>query len=91
MTYNTAKTGCGWPSKIWCKEDLIYMPAYETVNMPIGIILFKRFIVQEACTACSRISYKIVPLTSLNNYLNNNTNETEININISVKKGNENF
>ena len=37
----------------------------------------KRFIAQKVCTACSRTSYIIVPLTNLNKYLRNETSETE--------------
>ena len=43
-----------------------------------------RFITQKMCTACSRTSYKIVPLTNLNKYLHNDTSETEVSIIISV-------
>ena len=39
---------------------------------------FKRLIAQKVCTACSRTSYKIVPLTNLNKYLHDDTSETEV-------------
>ena len=42
-------------------------------------------------TSCSKRSYKIVPLTNLNKYLNNDTRETEVNINVSVNNVSENF
>ena len=35
----------------------------------------------EVCTACSSTSYKIVPLTSFDKYLHNETSETEVIIN----------
>jgi hypothetical protein len=44
----------------------------------------------SVCTACSRTSYKIVPLNNLNKYLHYDTGEAEININIDVNKGSEN-
>ena len=47
------------------------------------------FIIRKICTACSRTSYKIVPLTNLNKYLHNDTGETEVNISISVNNGRE--
>jgi hypothetical protein len=34
-------------------------------------------------------NYKNVPLTNLNEYLHNNTSETEINIHIDVNRGSE--
>jgi len=40
-------------------------------------------------TACSRTSYEIVPLTNLNKYLDSDTSETEVNINVSVNNGSE--
>jgi len=46
--------------------------------------LFKRFIAQKVHKACSKTSYKIVPLTNLKKYLHNDRNETEVNINIRV-------
>ena len=59
------------------------------MNNELERALFEIFITQEVCTACSRASYKIVPLTNLNKYLHYDTSETEVNINISVNKGNE--
>jgi hypothetical protein len=43
------------------------------------------------CTACSKISYKIVLLTDLNKYLHNDTSETEVNVNIGANNGSEKF
>ena len=45
------------------------------------VLFFKRLIAKKVCTTCSRTSYKVVLLTSLNKYLRNNTSETEVNIN----------
>ena len=39
--------------------------------------IFLRFIAKKVCTACSRTSYKVVPVTNLNNYLYSDTSETE--------------
>ena len=50
-----------------------------------------RFITKKVCTSCSRTSYKIVNLTNLNKYLHYDTRETEVNINININKGTENF
>jgi uncharacterized protein YeeX (DUF496 family) len=41
--------------------------------------------------ACSRTSYKIVPLTNLNKYLHYDTSETEVNIILSVNNDSEKF
>jgi hypothetical protein len=46
----------------------------------------KGFIAQKECTACSRTSYKIVPLTSLSKYLHYGTSESEVNINNGSEK-----
>jgi hypothetical protein len=51
---------------------------------------FLRFNAKTVCTAFSRTSYKIVPLTSLNKYLYNDTSETEVNVYISVNNGRKN-
>ena len=51
----------------------------------------KRFVAKKVCTACSRESYKTVPLTNLNKYLHNDTSETEVKIIITVNKGSEKF
>ena len=36
------------------------------------------------CTVCSRISYRIFPLTNLIKYLHHDTSEIEVNVNLSV-------
>jgi len=46
---------------------------------------------QKVYTAFSRKSYKIYPLTNLNQYLHRDTGETEMNLNISVNNGSEKF
>ena len=56
----------------------------------IDVFFFRR-ITQKVCKACSRTSYKIVPLTNLNKYLHYDTGETEVNINIHVNNGSEKF
>ena len=38
-------------------------------------ICILRFIAKKVCTACSRTSYKTVPLTNLNKYLYNGKSE----------------
>jgi len=48
-------------------------------------------ITQKICKACSRTSYKIVPLTKMNKYLHYDTSETEVNINMLVNNGSEKF
>jgi hypothetical protein len=54
-------------------------------------IFFKIFIAKKVCTACTRTSYKTVPLTNLNKYVHNDTSETELNINRSVNNSSEKF
>jgi len=44
------------------------------------IHFLKRFSAKKARTACSRTGYKIVPLTNLNKYVQNDTTETGVNI-----------
>jgi hypothetical protein len=46
---------------------------------------------KKVCIACSRTSYKIVPITKLNKYLHNDTSETKVNIKTNVNKGSEEF
>jgi len=50
---------------------------------PSHSYVFKIFIAQKVCTACSRKSCKIVP--NLNKYLHYDVSETKVNLNISVK------
>jgi len=50
---------------------------------------WERFIEKKVCTAFSRTSYKIIPLTNLNKYLHNVIGETEVDINIDVNNGSE--
>jgi hypothetical protein len=50
---------------------------------------FLRYITKKLCTACTRTSYKIVPVTNLNKYLHNDTGETEVIINESVNNSSE--
>jgi hypothetical protein len=47
-------------------------------------VVLKKIIAQKVCTACSRTSYRVVPLNNLNKYLHNDTSEIEVNINIGV-------
>jgi hypothetical protein len=57
------------------------------------VVLFikKKIIAKKVCTACSRTSYKTVPLTNVNKSLHNDTSETEVKINITVNNGSEKF
>jgi len=63
---------------------------YNYVLLHMGLFL-KRFIAQKVRTVYSRTSYRIVPLTSLNKYLHNDTSETEENIDVTVNNGCEKF
>jgi len=54
-----------------------------------ALVFKKRFIANTVCTACRRTSYKIVRLTNLNKYLNYDTSETEVNVNISANNSSE--
>ena len=62
-------------------SELILLSQSNVLNAIGG---FKRLISQKICTACSRTSYNIVSLTYWNKYIHNDTNETEVNINIGV-------
>jgi hypothetical protein len=46
-----------------------------------SLFILQRFTAKKVCTACSRTSYRIVPLTILNKNLHNDTSETEVSIN----------
>jgi hypothetical protein len=55
------------------------------------VSLLKRFIAQTVCASCSRTGYRIVPLTNLNQYLHNETSETEVKEKTSANNGGEKF
>jgi len=57
----------------------------------VDLAIFLGFMVQNVLTGCSRTSYKFFPLTNANKYLHSDTSGTEMNINISVNNGSENF
>ena len=57
-----------------------------SVFCALCIFFLKRFIAHVACT---RISYKIVPLTNLNKYLHYDISVIEVNLNISANNGSE--
>jgi hypothetical protein len=61
---------------------------FKTTKPPFTL---KKMIARKVCTACSRISYRIVPLTNLPKYLHSGTSETEVNINRSVNNGSDKF
>jgi hypothetical protein len=50
-------------------------------------VFLKRFIAQKIYRACTRASYRIVPLTNFNKYLHHDTSKTEVNMNMNVNKG----
>ena len=54
-----------------------------------NVFFLTRFIAQKVYAACSRPRYKIAPITVLNKYLHNDTNETEVNVNIGANNGSE--
>jgi hypothetical protein len=61
----------------------------HTEYMHVCMYVFLRFITKKVCTASSRTSYIIIPLTNLNKYLHYVTSETEVHINIRVSNDNE--
>jgi len=67
----------------------IMLSGFFAVDVLYLFNFFLRFVAQEVCTACSRTSYKIVPLTNLNKYLHNDTSETEVNTNVSANNSSE--
>ena len=69
----------------------MFTTALAQLQSPFPKYLKKRLIAQKVCTACSRTNYKIVPFTKLNKYLHYDTSETEVNVNINVTNGSENF
>jgi len=52
-------------------------------------LFLKRFVAQKVYTACTKTSYKIVPLTNLSKYVNYDTTEMEMNVRISATNNNE--
>jgi len=49
----------------------------------------KRFIVQRVYTVCTRINYKIVPVTNLSKYLQYGTSGTEYYIHIGANNSSD--
>jgi hypothetical protein len=47
------------------------------VSYVSGFILFRRFNAHAVYTVCTRINYKIVPVTNFNKYLHYGTSGTE--------------
>jgi len=55
-----------------------------------GVFFLKRFITQTVYTRCSRINYRIVPVTNFNKYVLYGTSEmNNMYINIGVVSGSE--
>jgi hypothetical protein len=63
---------------------------YVYIDKLILADVFFKYITQKVFKACSRTSYKTVPLTNLNKYSHYDTSETEMNINTRVNNGSEN-
>jgi hypothetical protein len=61
--------------------NLKFVQDHVISDVKLSLLKKKRFIAKEVCTACSRTSYKTVPVTNLNKYLHNDTSETGVNIN----------
>jgi len=59
-----------------------------SVLCPLQFFL-KRFIAWKVYIACTRTSYRIVPLTNLNKYLHYDASTIEVNLNISANNGSE--
>jgi hypothetical protein len=54
------------------------------MNLHLQLGVFFIFITNKVCIACSRTSYKIVPLTNLDEYLHYDTSEPGLNIYIYI-------
>ena len=75
------------PSSAEIKERPYYSQHGNLQLKWIVFSFFERFIAEKVCTACSRISHKIVPLTNLNKSLY--IGKIEINVNINITNSNE--
>ena len=69
---NTATSG-----KLIKAVYVSYVDVCVYVCVYIYIYIYKRFITHRVYTVCTRINYKIVPVTSLNKYLHYSTSGTE--------------
>ena len=58
------------------------------VLCPLQFFL-KRFIARKVYIACTRTSYRIIPLTNLNKYLHYDASPIEVNLTISTNNDNE--
>lgn len=67
------------------KAFVMTFTQYFTCTTPVTAVSL-RFIVQKVCRACSRTSYRIVPLNNLKNYLYNEKSEIKVDINNSSEK-----
>jgi hypothetical protein len=57
----------------------------------MNVFLFKEIDCTKSTSCMFKDKLQIVPMTSMNKYWHNDTNETEMNINISVNNGSEKF
>jgi hypothetical protein len=71
-----------------CREIAEVQTAGNVTQYSLFFI-FKMFITKKVCTACTRTSYKVVPLTKWNKYLHTDKGETEMHI--SVNNSSENI
>jgi len=55
----------------------------------IHVFFLERFITHTVFTRCTRINYKIVPITNFNKYLHYGTNGNEQYVNMGVNNGSE--
>jgi hypothetical protein len=81
--YRTGSKYCGWR----CVDTA----AHCTVgSYSATVVSLKKFIAQTGYTVCTRISYEVVPVTSLNKYLHHGTSGIKnMYINICANNGSE--
>ena len=83
VTYNTARQTVDDRGQ-YCAKKIRFTCLLIKSRIYIYVSLFKSFIAQNLCTVCTRTSYKIVPLTSMNKYLHYGTSKTEMNISANM-------
>jgi len=68
----------------------VFKSTFELKIMSLSHFFLKRFIAQKVHTVCTRINYKIVPVTNLNKYLHYGTIKLHyMYINIGANRGSE--
>jgi len=88
------RTACTEPQCLYKGNLYLYLMLFCYKGTKLYIFSYysffsKRFIAQKVYRACTRTSYRNVPLTNFNKYLHRDTSKTEVNMNMSVNNSSE--